>query len=93
LVVLFAKCLSWHEVSKTSITLHEFPSHDHLLIHEDFGGKFINLKMVHYENFLPLLICAWSVFKCIWSLVWYCSRLELPCTTKFPIFAMHPYLA
>ena len=48
LVPLFLNCLSWHEVSKPFITLHEFPSYDHLLFHAYFGGNFENLKLVHH---------------------------------------------
>ena len=85
-VLLFAKFFSWHELSKSFITLHENSSHDHLLIQVNFGGKFINLKWMHHGKKWPLLICVWSVFKCIWSLVWYCSRMHASCTMQISSF-------
>jgi hypothetical protein len=91
LVPLFLKCLSWHEVSKTSITLHEFPSYDHLCIQVNFGGKLENLKMVHHENFLPLPMCLKNDFK--WNLSWscYCSRMHYYMHHQFSNFSKTPH--
>ena len=92
LVVLFAFCFSWHEVSKTSITLHEFPSYDHLCIQVNFGGKIINLKLVHHGNFLPLPMCLKNYFEWLWSSKCYCSRVHASHTLQFVIFCHAPCL-
>jgi hypothetical protein len=62
-VVLFAKCFSCHEVSKTSITLHEIIIYDHLLIHEVFEGKLPKSKLDDHMHIFPIPMCAWSNFE------------------------------
>jgi hypothetical protein len=89
-VVLFAKFFSWHELSKSFITLHENSSHDHLFFHAHFGGKMTNLKLVHCMDKIPLPTCAWGDFKWIWAPIWYCSRMHLHGTSNFPILVTHP---
>jgi hypothetical protein len=90
-VVLFAIFSSWTLISKSCITLHEFSSHNHLLIHAFFGGKLQNSKMVHCMDFLPLPLSSKNDFKWKWWSNWYCSRVNGTCTMQLLIFAKTPH--
>jgi hypothetical protein len=64
-VALLAFLFSWHEVSKSIITLHEISSYDHMHIHVNFWWKMANLKLVHHGHKPPLPLCLLKGFKWI----------------------------
>ena len=75
-VVLFAFWSSWHVVSKTSITWHEFHLHDHVLIHEVFWRKFHKINLDDYMHKISIPKLAWALFKWFWISIVHCSRMH-----------------
>ena len=76
---LFAKCLSWPILSKSTIALHERSSYDHHCSHVQNGGKFHNSNLVDATNKIRLPWCLLVGFKWSWSITWYCSHVDWPC--------------